>query len=147
MSPAAGTELGLATTVNLEFPAAVAKAEAALEAQGFGILTRIDVQATLREKLGVEMDPFLILGACNPPIAHRALEAEPRVSLLMPCNVVVRQAGDGKVRVEAMNPALMATMFPGVPALAPLAGEARERIARAVDAIGSSAVDSGGRRG
>lgn len=126
---------GIGKDLDLPFDEAVARTEARLEEQGFGILTRIDVQATLKEKLGAEMEPFLILGACNPPLAHRALEVRSEVGLLLPCNVVVRKLEGGNVRVEAMNPALMATLFPDAKGLEPVAAEARERIERAVAAI------------
>lgn len=133
MSRSTVPEVGIGKHVDLPFRATVQRAENALKEQGFGILTRIDVKATLKEKLDVERDPFLILGACNPPFAHRALELEPRVGLLMPCNVVVRQDGD-RVRVEAMNAGLMATMFPGS-GLEAVAQEVTDRLRRAIEAI------------
>lgn len=133
--PPASPELGIGKDVDLPFQEVLERTEARLKDQGFGILTRIDVQATLKEKLGVDMEPFVILGSCNPPIAHKALGIRAAVSLLMPCNVVVRRVEDGKVRVEAMNPALMATMFPDAEQLAPVADEAREKIEKAIAAI------------
>lgn len=136
MNPMTGpTTLGFGKDVDLPFDTAIERTEASLKEQGFGILTRIDVKATLKEKLNVDVEPFMILGACNPPIAHKALEAQPEVSLLMPCNVVVRSLEGGKVRVEAMNPTLMASMFPGAKALGPLAADARERIEKAIAAV------------
>ena len=89
--------------VPVPFAEAVARARDALKAQGFGVLTEIDVQATLRDKLGEDMEPYLILGACNPPLAHRALAADRRIGLLLPCNVVVR-AGAGQTVIEALDP-------------------------------------------
>lgn len=133
MNSETAPEIGFGKTVDLPFAAAVEKAEKTLKEEGFGVLTRIDVKATLKEKLDLDRDPFVILGACNPPFAHRALELDPRVGMLMPCNVVVRQDGD-RVRVEAMNPELMATMLPGS-GLEPVAREVTERLRRVIAAI------------
>jgi len=107
--------------------------EAALRAEGFGILTEIDVQATMKAKLGVDRAPYLILGACNPPLANRALEADPSVGALLPCNVVLREDG-AEIVVEAMDPmaALGIVDTPGVRAVAE---EAKARLARAIDTL------------
>ena len=99
-------------TVDLSFEETLAKVEGALEREKFGVLTRIDVQATLKKKLGVDFPPFQILGACMPPMAHRALLAEPEVAVMLPCNVVVRALEGGGTRVEVVNTAAMAEMFP-----------------------------------
>jgi len=106
------------------------RVEAALAEQGFGILTEIDVQATLREKLGIEREPYLILGACNPQLAHRALEADPSVGALLPCNVVLR-AEDDRTRVEIMDPTA-AMAIAEAAGLAAVADEARDRLRQVV---------------
>jgi uncharacterized protein (DUF302 family) len=107
--------------------------EAALKAEGFGVLTEIDVEATLRAKLGVERPPFVILGACNPPLAHRALEADPSVGALLPCNVVLRADGDQTI-VEAMDP-MAALGIVHTAAVHEVAQEAAARLRRAVAAL------------
>jgi uncharacterized protein (DUF302 family) len=123
----------LRTDVDLGFDAAVEAVTAALQEQGFGVLTRIDVRQTLRDKLGVDTEPQVILGACNPQLAHRALQVEPRIGALLPCNVVVR-AGGGRTIVEALDPALMATV-PETDGLGPIADDAGTRIRAALAAV------------
>ena len=103
---------GLDTSVAAPLDEAIARTKAALKEQGFGVLTEIDVRQTLREKIGVDFAPYVILGACNPGLAHRALQAEPGVGLLLPCNVVVREAG-GRSEVAAVDPEQMLGMFGG----------------------------------
>ena len=124
---------GKSVKLTLDFSEAVPKVKEAFAAQGFGTLTEIDVQATLQAKIGVDMEPYLILGACNPQLAHRALEVTRDIGLLLPCNVVVRQH-DGGVMVQALDPSIIATL-PGDPALQPIADEAARRIDAALDAL------------
>lgn len=120
-------------TLDLPYHEAVPRVKEAFKAQGFGTLTEIDVRATLAEKLGVDMEPYVILGACNPELAHRALEVEREVGLLLPCNVVVR-AGDGATVVQALDPAVIAEV-PGTPGLEAIAEEAGRRIDAALAAL------------
>ena len=101
---------GFGKTVAIGFDAAIAKVTAELQKEGFGVLTEIDVAGTLKKKLGHDMPPYRILGACNPPFAKRAITAEPALGLLMPCNVVVRQDAEGGVHVEFMDPGMMSQM-------------------------------------
>jgi uncharacterized protein (DUF302 family) len=120
----------LRKTTPLPFGDTVEKVRAELAQEGFGVLCEIDVQATLREKLGVETGRYLILGACNPPLAHRALEAEPELGALLPCNVVVYER-DGQTHVAAIDPERMLSIV-GNEALAEVAAEVRERLGRVV---------------
>ena len=106
----------------------------ALAAEGFGVLTTIDVAATLKKKLGKETRPYVILGACNPQFAHRALEAEPEIGTLLPCNVVVREQDDGATRVDIMDPSAVLQLA-GRPDIAPIAREVRQRLERVLAAI------------
>ncbi|MEU9047722.1 MULTISPECIES: DUF302 domain-containing protein [unclassified Kitasatospora] len=126
-------DYGIPVTLDLPFGEAVERVRAALAEQGFGILTEIDVRATLRAKLGEEIEDYLILGACNPPLAHRALGVDRRIGLLLPCNVVVRSA-DGHTVVEAMDPQLMVRVAEQ-PALQAVADEAASRLRAALDAL------------
>ena len=128
--------LARSTTLTTSFAEAVTRTRAALQEQGFGVLTEIDMQATLKAKLDADMERYLILGACNPPLAHRAVEANRQIGLLLPCNVVVREdaAVPGTVVVEAMNPQLLVQVT-DQPALAPIADEAGRRLQAAIDAL------------
>lgn len=120
----------------VDFDTVATKTREILKDNGFGVLTEIDMQATLRAKLGEEMERYLILGACNPPLAHRAVTVEKRIGVLLPCNVVVREDTQhpGTVLVEAMNPQLMAQVVDN-PALAPIADEVSEKIRTVIDTL------------
>jgi uncharacterized protein (DUF302 family) len=125
------TSNGLATLIEQDLPETEARVTAALAAEGFGVLTRIDVSETLRNKIGAEIEEYVILGACNPPLAHRALEHSRRVGLLLPCNVVLR-AVDGGTQVEAVDPR---TLLPADDqAMCDLADDAASRLGRALAA-------------
>ncbi|MFE7750714.1 DUF302 domain-containing protein [Streptomyces sp. NPDC057428] len=119
--------------VDGDFAQTVTAVREALAEQGFGILTEIDVQATLKEKLGHEMENYLILGACNPPLAHRAIEVDRSIGLLLPCNVVVRSEGE-RVTVQALDPDTMVTLT-GQDALEPVAEEVARRLDAALSAL------------
>ncbi len=126
-------EYGTTVATTLGFDEAVARTREALAEQGFGVLTEIDVQATLKAKLELDMEPYLILGACNPQLAHQALDVARDIGLLLPCNVVVRRDGD-RTLVQALDPQVMVSL-PGLPALQPVADEAGRRLAAALRAV------------
>ncbi|WP_149361057.1 DUF302 domain-containing protein [Lolliginicoccus suaedae] len=130
-------ELGITTEVTLPFDEVVEKTRAALGEQGFGILTEIDMKATLKKKIDKDIENYLILGACNPPLAHRAVTADEQIGLLLPCNVIVRDHREkpGTVVVEAMNPDIMVEVT-GKEALEEVATDAGTRLRAAIAAIG-----------
>jgi uncharacterized protein (DUF302 family) len=121
-------------TVGMSFEQATEAVTQALAKEGFGVLTEIDVAATLKKKLGLERPPYKILGACNPQFAARALEMEPQIGALLPCNVVVRQGADGKTVVEFMDPNAVLGLV-GRPEVAPIAAEVRARLVRVMEAL------------
>ncbi len=125
--------LGHTVKLQTDYETALQKVTDALKAEGFGVLTEIDVKATLKKKLDVDFRPYKILGACNPPLAYRALTAAPEVGLLLPCNVTVAQADDG-VEVSLVDPIGMLG-FVAHPDLEPVAEEARQRLARVAQAL------------
>ncbi len=127
------TELGFLTKLAMPYEAALEKVTAALKAEGFGVLTSIDVKATMKQKLNVDFRKYTILGACNPPLAHQALSARPEVGLLLPCNVIVYEADEGSL-VNILDPRSM-TNFIQDPALEPIAEEARQRLKRVAEAL------------
>jgi uncharacterized protein (DUF302 family) len=131
----------LTTTVRRPFADTLAATRASLVDQGFGILTEIDIQVTLKSKLDVDIPPQVILGACRPPLAHAALQVEPSVGLLLPCNVVVRTLDDETTVVEALDPKVMVSLTQNE-ALSTVADEAGQRLAAALDALTNAHADN-----
>ena len=121
-------------TVSMPFDAAVSRTTEALAAEGFGVLTEIDVAATLKKKLGLERPAYKILGACNPQLASRAIEAEPQIGALLPCNVIVRVDDGGKTIVEFMDPDAVLGLV-GRPEIAPIAADVKARLVRVLQAL------------
>jgi uncharacterized protein (DUF302 family) len=119
-------------TVDLSFEDAVARVTEELKKEGFGVLTEIDIQATLKKKLDVDFRPYKILGACNPPFAYKALQTEHNIGLMLPCNVIVQDAGDGKSEVAAIDP-LVAMSRVDNPALESIAKEVQAKLQRVIE--------------
>lgn len=130
--------LGITTVVKLDYEQAVEQAKAALKEQGFGVLTEIDVKGTMRVKLDVDFQRYLIIGACNPPLAHQALSTDLSVGLMLPCNVVVYDNGDGSSTVSALNP-MAAIGVVGNPGLDAMATAATAKLSAAIDRLGEFA--------
>lgn len=124
----------LPKTVRLAFDEAVSRITAALKQEGFGVLTDIDVQATLKSKLGIDMPKYRILGACNPGFAHQALQLENKLGVLLPCNVIIREENPNQTEIAAIDP-VSSMERTGNPKLAAVAQEVRERLQRAIDAL------------
>jgi uncharacterized protein (DUF302 family) len=125
--------IGMRKETRASYDEVLARLPELLKAEGFGVLTRIDVRATLKEKLGVDFRRYQILGACNPALAHRALGAELAVGVMLPCNVVVYEGDGGGTIVTAVDP--LQTLATADPALAPIAGEVRAKLARVLEGI------------
>jgi uncharacterized protein (DUF302 family) len=134
ITQAPGTSYAIAVTVHRPFGGTLAATRDALAAQGFGVLTEIDMQATLKAMFGVDIAPQVILGACRPTLAHAALQAEPSIGVLLPCNVVVRAVDGDRTRVEAIDPDIMISVT-GNPDLQAVATEARTRLTTALHAL------------
>jgi len=129
------TKYGLSTTVSLPYEQALTRTREALASEGFGVLTEIDVAATLRKKLDVDFRPYMILGACNPPLAHRALQAELDIGLLLPCNLVVYSADDPATSVVAALDPVEALSLSGNDAIRPIAEEVQGRLQRVLEQV------------
>ncbi len=130
------TQVGFSVHLKTDFESALQRVTEALKAEGFGILTEIDVKETMKKKLGVDFRPYKILGACNPPLAHRALSAAPEVGLLLPCNVTVSQEGEGLVNVSIVDPLSMLGIVKH-PELEAVAQEARAKLERVATSLES----------
>lgn len=132
---------GFSTALDLPLDDAIARVKEALKEEGFGVLTTIDVRATMKEKLDVDFEPYVILGACNPPLAHRALQAEHEIGLLLPCNVIVHEH-DGGSRVSFMDPSVMPALIGNNETINAVATEAAGKLRRVAAALGSAASAS-----
>lgn len=126
--------LDLSVELNTDFDTAVERVTEALKEQGFGILTEIDVKATLKKKIDADFRPYLILGACNPPLAYQALTLDSEVGKFLPCNVTVDQVEEGRIKISFLDPLLMSS-FTDVEEIQPVANEARSRLERVAEAL------------
>lgn len=126
------TGYGFDRSFDMPYEEAIERVTTALKSEGFGVLTEIDVKATLKEKVGVDFRRYVILGACNPALAHKALSAEREIGLLLPCNVIVYEGDDGRTQVSALNP-MVALGLVDNPALETLAAQVTEKLQRAIE--------------
>ena len=131
----------IATTLNAPFDKAIQLTEAALKAEGFGIISRIDLQAAFKEKIGVDFRPYTILGACNPKLAHQALSVEDKVGTMLPCNVIVQASGDEEAGVAAIDPVASMQAIDN-PQLKEAAAEVRERLVRVIAELEKSRAEA-----
>lgn len=129
------TDYGLVKTITLPFDEAVERTRSVLQDEGFGVLTEIDIKAKFKEKLDLEFKKYTILGACNPPLAHRAISAEPMIGLLLPCNVIVVEETPDKTLVAAIDPGSMTQIIPDNSTIAEVASDARDRLEKALRAL------------
>jgi uncharacterized protein (DUF302 family) len=134
MTETTSSQLGIHVRLNTDFETAIQRVTDALKVEGFGVLTEIDVQGTLKKKIDVDFRPYKILGACNPPLAHKALTADAQVGLLLPCNVVVSQEDDGDIQVSIIDPISMLGVV-NTPEIEPVANEARTRLERVAKSL------------
>ena len=127
------------TLTGVSFEVALQRTVESLKAEGFGVLSDIDVQRAMKDKLGADMRPYRILGACNPPLAHQALQAEPDIGLLLPCNVIVREEAPDRVVVGFLDPQTMVSLV-GKPGIRAIADDAESRLRRTLTSLGGSAA-------
>lgn len=130
-----GSDYGIHRITRLDYDKAVEVATEELKKEGFGVLTEIDVKSTLKKKIDVDFPRYVILGACNPTLAHQALTAQPDIGLLLPCNVVVAEGPDGKAQVSALKPTVVFSRLVQTPGVDDLARDAEARITRALDQV------------
>lgn len=128
------TALGMSVELDSDYETALELVTAELKKEGFGVLTEIDVKATLKKKIDVDFRPYKILGACNPPLAHKALSAAPEVGMLLPCNVTVEELANGRIKVSLINPEIMLGVVDN-PALEEVACDAKDRLERVAKAL------------
>ncbi len=130
-----------ATTLETTMDEAIARVTEALKERGFGVLTEIDVRATLKKKIGADFRPYVILGSCNPNFAHKALQAEDKIGVMLPCNVIVQELAPGRVEVAAVDPVASMAAIEN-PALEPIAGEVRQRLKDVIASLAAHAPAS-----